>query len=131
MSYSHAAVAYREREVLTASPSRLVVIVYDHLLANLRRARMAVEVGNIEQRAEAFNRARDAVMELLVSTDADRGGAVGAQLRSLYAWWFNELLTLGLRPDLSQLDRITRMAVELRDTFSKVAVEPAARTPAA
>ena len=35
-----AAVAYREREVLTAAPGRLVVIVFDHLLVNLRRARI-------------------------------------------------------------------------------------------
>jgi flagellar protein FliS len=78
MSYSQANV-YREREVLTASPEKLVVIVFDHVLANLRRARVAIEAGNIEQRAQAMRRAREGVMELLTTTDAGSRWGNGAE----------------------------------------------------
>ena len=102
MSYASAAVAYREREVLAAPPGRLVVIVFDHLLVNLRRARFAMDANNIELRAESVAKAREAVMELLVTTDVDRGGAVAKNLRSIYVYLVRELITLGRRNDTSQ-----------------------------
>ena len=56
MSYSHPSVAYRERAVRTASPAQLLVMVYDHVLANLARARVAYEKNLLEQRVEAIGR---------------------------------------------------------------------------
>ena|SRR5436190_20506138 len=131
MSYSHANV-YREREVLTASPEKLVVIVFDHVLANLRRARVAIVAGNIEQRAQAMRRAREGVMELLASTDADRGGEIAVQLRALYAYALREFLAVGRTLDIKQLDAITGILANLRESFATIAGDPTlARSPAA
>lgn len=131
MSYSHANV-YREREVLTASPEKLVVIVYDHVLANLRRARVAIEAGNIEQRAQSMRRAREGVMELLTSTDSDRGGEMAVQLRALYAYALREFLAVGRTLDIKQLDGITTILADLREAFATIAGDPTlVRSPAA
>jgi len=131
MSYSQANV-YREREVLTASPEKLVVIVFDHVLANLRRARVAIEAGNIEQRAQAMRRAREGVMELLTSTDADRGGEMALKLRALYAYALREFLAIGRTLDIKQLDSVTAIVANLRESFPTIASDPTlARSPAA
>jgi flagellar protein FliS len=118
MTYSNAAVAYREREVLTASPAQLVVIVYDHLLVNLRRARMAHDARNNEVRVESIAKAREAISELLVTLDVERGGEMAQGLRSLYAFVLSELVDAGMRHDAARLDRITKMVSELRDAFA-------------
>lgn len=131
MSYSNAAVAYRKQEILTASPKRLVVIIYDHLLANLRRARIALETKNVSARAEALIKANDAVIQLLVSTDVERGGDIAVQLRSLYSFLFKEILQLGRKPDVERLDKLIQIAAQLRDAFATIASEPAVRAPAA
>ena len=47
MSYQQQGAAYRDRQILTASPARLVVLVYEHALASLLRARRAVQTGNL------------------------------------------------------------------------------------
>jgi len=131
MSYSQANV-YREREVLTASPEKLVVIVFDHVLANLRRARVAIEAGNIEQRAQAMRRAREGVMELLTTTDADRGGEMALKLRALYAYALREFLAIGRTRDIKQLDSVTAILANLRESFAAIASDPTlARSPAA
>lgn len=130
MTYSHAAAAYREREVLTASPAQLVVIVYDHALANLTRARMALQAGNIEARVEATGKARDALVELMATLDVERGGQLAENLRGLYGFLINQLLDLGLHPDAKLLDRVTKMVAELRSAFASIA-ERAAEAPAA
>jgi flagellar protein FliS len=131
MSYSQANI-YREREVLTASPEKLVVIVFDHVLANLRRARVAIEGGNVEQRAHAMRRAREGVMELLMSTDAERGGEMTANLRALYAFALREFLAIGRTLDVKQLDTVTVIFSNLREAFATIAGDPTlARSPAA
>jgi flagellar secretion chaperone FliS len=131
MSYSRAAVSYRRQEILTASPKRLVVIIYDHLLANLRRARMAIETKNISARAEALSKANAAVIQLLVSTDLERGGKLAEQLRALYSFMFGELLQLGRKPDVERIDKIIKIVSQLHESFSTIANEPVSRVPAA
>jgi flagellar protein FliS len=131
MSYASAAGAYREREVLTAAPGRLVVMVFDQLLVNLRRARMAMEANNVEVRAEAVAKARDAVMELLVTTDVERGGVIASNLRSIYAYLMRELITLGSRNDVAKIDGFVGIVTDLRDAFVAITTNPSARVPAA
>lgn len=108
---------YREMEVLSATPGALIIMVYDHLIATLMRARQAIVGGNAEQRATEFARARDAVGELLATLDAQRGGPVASQLGGLYAFFLRELSSLGLDPALDRLDRVTAMVRELREAF--------------
>src|SRR6185503_18770652 len=125
-SYAHAATAYREREVLTASPARLVVMVYDHVIANLHRARVA---NKVDVRVEAISKAREGITELLVTLDIERGGALATQLQSLYTYMLTELVD-GARLEGVRLERITKMVSELRDAFSTIATG-AAQVPAA
>ena len=131
MSYSQANV-YREREVLTASPEKLVVMTFDHVLVNLRRARLAIESKNIELRVESMGRAREGVMELLVSVDAERGGEMATNLRALYAYALREFMAIGRSRDVKQLDNVTNIFVNLREAFATIAADPTlVRSPAA
>jgi flagellar protein FliS len=123
MSYSQANV-YREREVLSASPEKLVVMSFDHVLVNLRRARMALEAGNIELRAQSLGKAREGVMELLTTTDSERGGAIADNLRAVYSYALSEFLAIGRSRDVAQLDRIAAILGNLRDAFATIASEP-------
>ena len=81
MSYTRQAVAYRDREIQTASPSRLVVLVFDCALSNLLRARRAVQTQRIEERVDAVGKARDAIMELLVTLNVEQGGDLARNLQ--------------------------------------------------
>jgi flagellar protein FliS len=131
MSYSQANV-YREREVLTASPEKLIVIMFDHVLVNLRRARVAIEAGHIERRVQALSKAREGVMELLMSVDAERGGEVATTLLSLYSFAIRELLDVGRTKDVAKLDAVFNVMNNLRDAFATIAADPkVAAVPAA
>jgi flagellar protein FliS len=108
---------YKEMEVLSATPGELVVLVYDHLLTSLLRARAAIVAGDHEARLAEFARARDAVGELLATLDRQRGGAVAGQLGGLYTFFLRELTSLGIDPAVDRLDRVTTMVRELREAF--------------
>lgn len=130
MSYSNQAAAYRQREVAAATPGRLLVMVYDHVLANLARATVAHNNKLLEARVEAIAKARDGVSELLATLDMEKGGAISVQLRALYAFVLSELVEAGMQFDEAKVARIARMIRELRDAFATI-VETTAKTSAA
>jgi len=108
---------YKEMEVLSATPGALVVMVYDHLLTTLLRARSAIVAGDVETRVTEFGRARDAIGELLATLDVERGGAVAAQLGGLYTFFLREITVVGAEASVSRLDRVVAMVRDLREAF--------------
>jgi flagellar secretion chaperone FliS len=124
MSYSNnsrAASAYREREILNATPGGLVVIVFDHVLVNLVRARAAAAPDKLEIRLEALSKARAGLMELLTTLDVDKGGEIGTNLRSLYGFLYAQLMDEARMPDAVRVEKIIKMVTELRDAFATIA----------
>jgi flagellar secretion chaperone FliS len=130
MSYSNQAAAYRVRQIQTASPAQLVVLVYGAALSNLLSARRAVETGNVEARVTSVGKARDAIMELLVTLNTDEGGEIARNLKSLYAFILSELVDVARRPDGARLDTIIRIVTELHGAFEALTADTA-QVPAA
>jgi flagellar secretion chaperone FliS len=121
MAYATQAARYKEAEVLTASPVQLVVIIYDHLLVNLKRARLLLAPGDMVARSDALEKARAALTELLVTLDRDRGEDVAGRLSSLYSFMLGELSVLGVKPNAERLDVVIAMVGELRQAFRVIA----------
>lgn len=113
--------AYRETEVLTASPARLVIITYDTILSALTRARSGITMGNVIVSLPALDKARMLIGDLMASLDHERGGELAGRLSGVYAFTLGELSALGVHPDLGRLDRIISMLRQLRDAFAEVA----------
>jgi flagellar secretion chaperone FliS len=130
MSYASQASAYREREILTASPARLVVLMFQHAHSNLLRARHAVQTNNHEERVAAVGKVRDIVMELMVTLNMEQGGDIAQNLHSLYVFVLTELSDVARRPDGARLEAIIRIISELHTAFATIAVD-SARVPAA
>jgi len=124
MSYTSQAAAYRELEVLSASPAQLVVILYDHLLVNLRKTRFALDLTAAERRAELLGKCRDVVTELLVTLDHEKGGSIAKELSGLYTFLLRAFLDLGTKPDATQLERVTAIVQDLRDAFAQASGDP-------
>lgn len=128
-AFAKQAARYREAEVLSATPAQLVVIVYEHLLVNLRRARLQLAPADASARSDSLARARAALTELLVSLDEERGGELAVRLRAIYVFFLSELATLGVKPNADRLDAIIKLAGELHESFVHAA-RSASNTPA-
>jgi len=117
MSYATQTSSYREMELQSASPERLVVVVFEQLVVNLERARIAMERKDIELRVTSLRRARDLVTELLVTLDFEQGGALANQLADLYQYMLYELVDIGQRGDVVTMRKLVNIATSLRDGF--------------
>ena len=125
-SYATAS-AYRETEVLSAPPGRLVVITFDGVLASLTRARVGIAMSNHEVLQSAIDKARGLLCQLLVSLDRDRGGDIAKRLFALYLFVLGELLEISMHPELDRLDRNISLVRELREAFDQIVSQPKAQ----
>ncbi len=121
MSYASQTTSYREMELQSASPERLVVFVFEQLVVNLERARIAMERNDLELRVTALRRSRGLVSELLATLDFEKGGAIATQLADLYQYMLYELVDIGQRGDIVTLRKLVNIATNLRDGFADAA----------
>ena len=125
MSYHTVANRYRESEVLSASPARLLLITFDFALSQLTRAKLGIETKRPEITLPALDKSRQAVGELLGSLDPAHGGELVHRLTSLYVFVLAELVEIGRTQDAHRLERNTQIVRELRDAFAAAGERPA------
>ena len=94
MSQSNAAAAYRRNAILTASPEKLIKMLYDAAIRNLEISRMALsdparthsaEVG------ECLGKALSIIGELKTALDMEQGGEIAQSLESLYEFSMDQV----------------------------------------
>jgi flagellar protein FliS len=76
--------AYRETDVRGATAVRLVVLLYEQAIQDLRQAAQAMEENNIELRTNRINHALEVISRLQVTLDMERGGPVARNLLVFY-----------------------------------------------
>ena len=106
------------------------MLIYEHALSNLLRARRAVQTGNVEERVMSVGKARDAIMELMVTLNMEQGGQIAQNLKSLYAFVINELSESARRHDGARLEAVIKIVTDLHAAFATVARDSAHVTAA-
>src|SRR5271170_2416075 len=76
--------AYRESAVRGAHPVRLVVLLYEQLIGDLRQAVNAIDQNNVELRSNKINHAIFVIGHLQSSLNKESGGQVALNLERFY-----------------------------------------------
>jgi flagellar secretion chaperone FliS len=108
-------------QVMSASPARLAVLLFEHLEVVMRRAQTAIRNDQIELRVQNMGRAREIVSELLGTLDLERGGEIAIDLSMLYGFLLAELVDVGVRRDAVRLGRLIGIVNTLSTAFALAA----------
>lgn len=127
MSYTSSRSRYLENELLNRPKEWLVPLLYEHLLVNLNRAAVQMEMRDIEGKSASLTRAMDILMELSGSLDHDQGGAIAGQLSALYSFFASEIMAVGRNLDAARLRKNIAIIAELHDAWVKAAEQVAPR----
>ena len=113
---------YQEVDVLTMTPARRVLLLYNHLLLNLRMARAAIAAGDIEARSPRVSRSLDVLNELLFSLDRENGGPLAERLAAIYVYLIQEVTRADRERDGARLDRVIDLSASLHEAWVSAAV---------
>ncbi|MDR1216440.1 MAG: flagellar export chaperone FliS [Treponema sp.] len=134
MAYN-AVSSYKNTSVTTASPSQLLVILYDEAVRQLDIAIDLLDEYNkngkkdpskIEPTSKAVIKTQNIVTELIVSLDFDNGGEIAQNLFNLYTWFNSELTDANIKHDQQKITVVRNLISELRGTWSEISIKMAA-----
>jgi flagellar protein FliS len=111
---------YKEVEIKTASPGKLIVIMYDGAIRFLKFAKEAIDEKNIEKAHNNIVKAQDIIMELLLSLNME-AGEIAVKLQSLYIFMNKLLMEANIKKEKEPIDRVLKMLTELREVWNEVA----------
>lgn len=116
---------YLTQQVMTASPERLVFMLYDKAITSLREAIAAIEKGDIEGRWKANKRAMDILEHMWSTLDVDRGGEIADNLNQIFPFAMLRLPDVDIRNDPQPAEDVIRVLEPLRDAWREIAMKGA------
>lgn len=112
---------YQTQQIMSASPAKLVAMLFDRAIGSLREAVEAIERGDIEARFKANKRATEIVYHLYMTLDLDRGGEVAANLKQLYGFALRKLPEIDFKNDVQAAHDVVGLLEPLRRSWHELA----------
>ncbi len=116
---------YVQDSVGTASPGRLLVMLYDRLALDLVQAGEALARSDRSTAHERLIHAQRIVAELAATLDHSAGWSGSSGLASLYAWLTSELVWVNIKGDAARLHGCRLVVEPLRDTWRAALLDTA------
>jgi flagellar protein FliS len=108
---------YVQDSIHTASPGRLLVMLYDRLALDLARAGDALSASDRSTAHDLLIHAQDIVTELASSLDHSAGWDGSQGLAALYTWLGSELVRVNIFGDLQRLRGCQSVVEPLRHSW--------------
>jgi len=117
---------YRSNDVASRSPESLVVLLYERLLIELRRAHRQIDEGDFEGKAQSLSRSTSILFELMAALNHEVGGELSGRLSALYSYIIREIQEVDRTLDTDRLDRLVDLVKPLHDAWEQAAQTNAA-----
>jgi flagellar protein FliS len=114
---------YLETAVETASPARLIVMLYDGAIRFINEAAYAMQQRDYETQNAKLQRAQKILAELISSLDFDKGGEIAENLFRLYTYMYNQLVEANINDSRDCLEHVVHLLSELREAWDTIATE--------
>lgn len=111
---------YMQDAIETASPARLLTMLYDRLVRDIAGAELAIATATLSEANSLLLHAQDIVLELQSSLDTRTwSGAHG--LSALYTYLYGELIAANTTKDATRLAVCLRIVEPLRSAWHEAA----------
>ncbi|MCI1020530.1 flagellar export chaperone FliS [Microbacterium sp. C5A9] len=118
---------YLEQQVASASPERLLILLYDRLLVDIERAGVSQDAAEWAAAGAHLTHAQQIVAELNGSlTDAWEGAV---ELRSVYTYLTSRLITANITRDRAVTAECRDLVIPLREAWHAAAAAVTATSP--
>ncbi|ABE59383.1 flagellar export chaperone FliS [Chromohalobacter israelensis] len=110
-----------ESGVMSASPHRLIVMLFDGAQAAIRAAKLHMEDGNIAAKGQSISKAMDIVNNgLAAALDREQGGELAERLESLYDYVVRLLMKANRHNDQAALDEAARLLDDIGSAWREI-----------
>ncbi len=123
MSRASAAAAYRRNSVLTASPEKLIKMLYDGAIRNLEMSRQGLSDPALTHSAEvgeSLGKALSIIGELKAALDHEQGGKLSINLESLYEYSMDQVSEANISRSAEPVENSLQVMRTLKEGWDAV-----------
>lgn len=110
---------YQKNEVETASPEKILILLYDGAIQFLNKAKIAMEQKNIPEIHNNIIGCEKIIEEFINTVDEENGGDFAVRIKALYQYFYNTLVQANLKKDESKIDEVLKHLIDLRATWKQ------------
>lgn len=114
---------YLAREVESASPEKLVLMLYDGALSAIKKAEVEIAANRVPEAHHQLMKAQDIVLHLANSLNMQEGGVIAQNLYLLYDFVYDALVRANLTKDPEPLQRVKEILSTIRDGWDDGVVQ--------
>ena len=118
--YENGACAYRQTNIMTAEPKKLVLMCYEGAIGNLKQAKAKYESKEYEAKAKAIQKFQDIINELLCALDFEKGGQIATNLQAIYDYAIRRVLQADIAKETKGFDEVIGMLEELKEAWEEI-----------
>lgn len=126
--------SYKTVAVDTASPGKLILMLFDGALRFMRAAEIGFEIDCPRRQQEAVHnnliRAQEIIQELQRALNLREGGEFAANMFRLYDFMGARLMEANLKKEPENIRVVARLLVQIRDAWEQMLREQGAVAPA-
>lgn len=120
MGYQKGVNAYKNSQILTASPKKIIDLLLEGAVKQIKLAQLALEQDNFEAVNIHLIKAQDIILELKLSVDTTVEGDIPNQLIEMYEFMFSRLVTANMEKDLELMELVIQMLEDFRETWQQL-----------
>ncbi len=121
---------YQRNEVETASPEKILILLYDGAIQFLNKAKIAMQNNNVPEIHNNIIGCEEIIEEFINTVDEEKGGDFAIRIKALYQYFYNTLVMANIKKDESKIDEVLKHLIELRATWKQaIAIVNSQKTP--
>ena len=110
---------YQANNITTATPEKLMVMLFDGAIQFLQKAKTAIEEKNLQERATNIESARKIIRELMRTIDLENGNDVSKSLFRIYNRMVMKLIKANVSRNVVLIDEVLEDLSNIRWGFQK------------
>lgn len=110
---------YQTNNITTATPEKLMIMLFDGAVQFLQKAKTAIDEKNLKERSTNIESARNIIRELMRTIDLENGNTVSKSLFRLYNRMAMNLIKANVSRNASLIDEVIEDLVNIRWGFQK------------
>ncbi|WP_372629518.1 flagellar export chaperone FliS [Cohnella sp.] len=115
--------AYQKNKYETASPHKLILMLYDAGLTNIGRARQALAAKNMAEANRFMKKTQEIVFELLSCLNEEQGESIAKNMKEIYLYLIRLLTEANVRKNAELLNEPEGILKQFRDTWEQIGKE--------
>lgn len=110
---SYGAKQYKQTAVTTASRGQVLIMLYEACIRNVKKAAVALEKGDLNEKGIYIGKAHDIINELSSSLNFEVGGDIARELERLYNFMVEQLILANAENKVESLKTVNQLLENL------------------